>query len=418
MLDSLPRSLHGSDSDFAAGAPNRWYRIERQSRAKFTVYFPRTASRFWNMLLFSSRRLSAFYSVGSLIGILGLFVSLFILGKSVMQDISELYFSASADLLDPVKVQKHVKSAPSLVPFVPGVTVSFSFFPFYIAALVVAVAIHEWGHAIAANVEKIGIRGAGIVVWYGVPGAYVDMEDGELARASHRTRFRVYSAGVFHNLLLAVIAWMGIMCFPYVASLFYSQIRGVAVVSVPPAFLGFSRQLQPNDVILSVARCHVTSMESYYNCLVNFKESYPVAIGPQEIISLVFEVQRDSKIEEFSDGFHWSDLVQDLRVSPYVPRPGIKFLPFSFEAPRWTLDFLSMLTSVSVSLALLNCVACWMLDGFHVWTTLVSYLADKRNLQGRSLNDLWAAHRVFVYLSAGLMCLGVVFSSIRFAKGI
>jgi membrane-associated protease RseP (regulator of RpoE activity) len=75
-------------------------------------------------------------------------------------------------------------------------------------ALVTAMVVHEGGHAIAFRHEAIPINEWGVGFLGVLPlAAYVDPVDDALERAPLRARLRVYSIGVFHNLLVAIGAF-------------------------------------------------------------------------------------------------------------------------------------------------------------------------------------------------------------------
>lgn len=77
-----------------------------------------------------------------------------------------------------------------------------------IAALIICVMIHEFGHGIVARVENITIKSTGIVLCCFIPiGAFVNPDDTELKSMPVRPKLRILSAGITLNLITAAICF-------------------------------------------------------------------------------------------------------------------------------------------------------------------------------------------------------------------
>ncbi|KAF9917405.1 Membrane-bound transcription factor site-2 protease [Lobosporangium transversale] len=94
------------------------------------------------------------------------------------------------------------------VPVIPGLTLPLSHLPYYLIALLVSGIVHEAGHAVAAAREKTQVSSAGIFLYILYPGAFVDISSRALAIMSPLQQLRVICAGVWHNAVLFVIAWI------------------------------------------------------------------------------------------------------------------------------------------------------------------------------------------------------------------
>ncbi|MEM3040938.1 MAG: hypothetical protein QXG97_02775, partial [Nitrososphaerota archaeon] len=55
------------------------------------------------------------------------------------------------------------QTANPVVPFVPGVTISLTWFPYILIAIGLAITVHELAHGIIASLENIPVKSAGIV---------------------------------------------------------------------------------------------------------------------------------------------------------------------------------------------------------------------------------------------------------------
>ncbi|KAF9429872.1 Membrane-bound transcription factor site-2 protease [Podila epigama] len=95
-----------------------------------------------------------------------------------------------------------------LVPIIPGITLPLSHLPYYLIALLVSGLVHEAGHAVAAARERTQISSSGIILYILYPGAFVDISSRALAMLSPLQQLRVICAGVWHNIVLFVLAWI------------------------------------------------------------------------------------------------------------------------------------------------------------------------------------------------------------------
>ncbi|KAI8598759.1 peptidase M50, partial [Dissophora ornata] len=83
-----------------------------------------------------------------------------------------------------------------------------SHLPFYLIALLVSGVFHEFGHAVAAAREKTQVSSTGIFLYILYPGAFVDISSRALAIMSPLQQLRVICAGVWHNAVMFIAAWI------------------------------------------------------------------------------------------------------------------------------------------------------------------------------------------------------------------
>lgn len=91
---------------------------------------------------------------------------------------------------------------PQLV--IPGYTIPLGYGLIGLASVLV---IHEFSHGIAARAEGIGIKSLGALLFTLLPiGAFVEPDEEDMRSRKLMTKLRVYSAGSFANIILAVLA--------------------------------------------------------------------------------------------------------------------------------------------------------------------------------------------------------------------
>ena len=137
------------------------------------------------------------------------------------------------------------KSATPIVPVLPGVTISLTWFPYLLIAIGIAVTIHEAAHGITASAEKIEVKSSGIAFAPITFGAFVEPDEEQFEKASLPSRLRVLASGSFTNALAGIIALL------LLASLIAPQ-SGVLVTSVRPDGPAGVAGMRDWDVIYSI----------------------------------------------------------------------------------------------------------------------------------------------------------------------
>ncbi|KAJ2080524.1 hypothetical protein H4R24_003008 [Coemansia sp. RSA 988] len=172
--------------------------------------------------------LDTFYSLGIVVSMCSMALGIAVLLAAAAQ---------IAARLDLIPTTDTAQTALPLVlgPVIPGITLPTAHLVHYVVALLLCAGVHELGHAIAAARANVHIRRVGVflaVVW---PGAFVELSRRQLDRAAVGARLRIVCAGVWHNAVMAIVAWLlvhgglGIMLRPG-----WTPVEGAMVVSVLP----------------------------------------------------------------------------------------------------------------------------------------------------------------------------------------
>lgn len=134
-----------------------------------------------------------FGSIGIVVGILGMLLVIF----------SLVYALYSTYILKvPIEGAKAV---------IPGVTIPFWY---GIIGLITVLVVHEFAHGIIARSEDVPVKNLGAVFLTIIPiGAFVEPDEEELKAKKRISRMRIYSAGSFGNILLAIFAFILIISF-------------------------------------------------------------------------------------------------------------------------------------------------------------------------------------------------------------
>jgi len=185
--------------------------------------------------------------------------------------VAVLVLDATVALREPASAAPTPQEAlgiPGINPFIP--------IGYGLVALILGVVLHELMHGVIARSQKIGVKSIGIL-WLVIPiGAFVEQDDAEMNAAPRRKRARVAAAGVFANLVLAVIF------FTLLAALVSTSVQPAAngvelsqvVSGTPASALG----LHPGDVIVSVNGTATTTATDLFNALAATHANQTVAI--------------------------------------------------------------------------------------------------------------------------------------------
>ncbi|XXQ34675.1 Endopeptidase S2P [Plasmodiophora brassicae] len=109
-----------------------------------------------------------------------------------------------------------------VVPLIPAVTFPIWQTVYLWVAVLVSVVIHEIGHAACAIVYDVPITRIGVASVFLIPIAFVEIDQQRLEERSHVAR-QVASAGILHNVALAVLCRMLISLLPVLLLPLYSS---------------------------------------------------------------------------------------------------------------------------------------------------------------------------------------------------
>lgn len=207
----------------------------------FNRIFTRTAR-------LSPRILSVWFNFGIVLGILAMLSTVPLL----------IYFI--------FKSYHEPNSKKILQPVMPGVNLPWNQLSYYVSTLLVTGAFHEMGHAVAATRENVKVNSFGVFLFLLYPGAFVELNTVQLEIVSPLKRLRIYTAGVWHNFVLAIFSLGILSVLQFTLLPFYLLNTGVVVTWINPKFT-IASQLHYGSVVKSINRCPVFSVRNWYSCL-------------------------------------------------------------------------------------------------------------------------------------------------------
>lgn len=119
-------------------------------------------------------------------------------------------------------------------------------------ALWVALIVHEGSHGIMARYQGFAVKDSGLIFFLFLPiGAFVELDEEELKRASPSSAGKILAAGAGSNFLVALLSIFLLLVLISTYSP-VTQYHGLGVVDVTPGTPAWSAGLSHGDLIISV----------------------------------------------------------------------------------------------------------------------------------------------------------------------
>ncbi|CAN1225981.1 Membrane-bound transcription factor site-2 protease homolog [Linum grandiflorum] len=141
-------------------------------------------------------------------------------------------------------------------PQVYGLSLSIGDAAHLFFATLVSVSVHEFGHAIAAASEGIQVEYIAVFIAGLFPGALVAFDYEKLHALERINALRVYCAGIWHNAACCAVCGLLLFLLPWILCPLYLRGEHPMVLNVPSASL-LSGYLSPGDLIVSLDGKHV-----------------------------------------------------------------------------------------------------------------------------------------------------------------
>eukprot|EP01132_Coremiostelium_polycephalum_P009087 gene9087-11137_t len=154
-----------------------------------------------------------------------------------------------------------------LTPMIPGINIKGTDQIYLLISLIISVVFHEFGHAIACLCSRCQLNNVGFFFFFVLPGANVNMDAEDLGRSSVWDKLKIFSAGVWHNAVLCLIAYLLLIGSPFLLSPLYQFSNDQLYITNIPTTSPLEKSVSLRDQIISVNGCEVTNRSSYINCI-------------------------------------------------------------------------------------------------------------------------------------------------------
>jgi S2P endopeptidase len=185
----------------------------------------------------------------------------------------------------------------------PGLNLPLSQMGYYVLALLVCSVVHEagmlyiikkkititkkilLGHGIAAVLEDIPVAGFGMQLFFILPIAYTQIDTDHLQTARLWKKLKIYSAGIWNNILLTGLCYMLLLLLPLFLYPIYSTKEAVFITNIRKnAAIRGENGLYIGDSIELVNGCKVTTEDEWIECLTESLLQHPAYCVSEEFV--------------------------------------------------------------------------------------------------------------------------------------
>ncbi|CAG2174816.1 unnamed protein product [Oppiella nova] len=205
--------------------------------------------------------LDKWFTVGTVVTLAAIIPSVYILLQTLYQLLVANYLIGG---------NRALASGQALYPVIPGINLPMSDFVYYFITLAISSIYHESGHALAGLREGVRLHSFGVFLFIIIPGAFVNLSTEQVLNLNVWNQLKIFTAGVWHNISLALFAIVLLLINPFVLSPLYSQPPGVVVAHIEPlSGAAGPNGLRTADVITGVDDCMIIDTTNWKQCLLS-----------------------------------------------------------------------------------------------------------------------------------------------------
>ncbi|KON28493.1 hypothetical protein AC481_00955 [miscellaneous Crenarchaeota group archaeon SMTZ-80] len=165
---------------------------------------------------------------------------------------------------------QRAEQATGFVLLIPGLTISWDTLPYIIIVLFITLATHELAHGIAALIDNVPLKSAGIFLAVVMPGGFVEIDEDILNKSKIMTKLRVFAAGSFANITVWALIMILLTNFALTISPLYdSESSGVLITGLVENGPAQLEGLENGDVIYALNGTKITDVDALRNFMLN-----------------------------------------------------------------------------------------------------------------------------------------------------
>ncbi len=300
-------------------------------------------------------------------------------------------------------------------------------------AIIGAIAVHEGAHGIIARSLGLKVKSSGLLFFLFIPvGAFVDVDEKQIAEAKSKDSLRIMAAGVGGNIVVALVCILGVLV---IVSGLTPVIDGAYIYDVEDGMPADEAGLLADDVFVSVDNVEIGSREDLKAILEdkNPGDILQVTVARGEMWANQFSTSVN--LTEFEGRAYLGVMLGDLMTQerlrfyqtltpesffmylvPPVLAPGL--VPFSDAlAPFYThvlgeqwhilANVFFWLWFVNVNIAIFNALPIYPLDGGRMFNITL------KSILGRRVGEKTVS-RITYATTATLICVLVMVAVIPF----
>ncbi|KAI3385981.1 hypothetical protein SNEBB_004508 [Seison nebaliae] len=277
--------------------PSSWNSDDNTEEVENEKELIKTSLKRDNELKNIYKRIRWIYAFGSTITIIFGVSSTVIFVYAIYKYIVQIIKNVSVSYDD---IRSILQQEQFVIPLVPGINLPTAHIPYYIISIWVVNIFHETGHAIAAVIEGVRIRGFGVYFFLIFPGAYVVLDKCDVENTTAVQKIRIYSAGIWHNIILTFILFS---CVPFLHLIFSAlyETRGVYIYDIRNNS-PLKHTLIENDQIISLNNCKFSTLNEWKRCLISETDE-GFCLDRADVLKFVDRQNRCCDMNEMMDSY-------------------------------------------------------------------------------------------------------------------
>lgn len=162
-------------------------------------------------------------------------------------------------LWNPATTELTSELGPGLYLLLPGINPVLPIVYGWIG-IVCAIAVHEGAHGIIARSRGFNVKSSGLLCFLVVPiGAFVDVDEDQIAKAKAKDSTLVMAAGVGANIVVAIVCILGVLL---IVNGLSPVVNGVYVSTVSEGMPAEAAGLLPEDVFVSIDAVQIDNYDA------------------------------------------------------------------------------------------------------------------------------------------------------------
>ena len=310
-----------------------------------------------------------------------------------------LVFVIISFILNAYNLVNHpAQSGPALliVPL-PGITISWTIFPYILISIAVLLIPHEIAHGIASVIDKVPLKSSGVFLGVFLPGGFVEIDEEDLAKRKARTKLRVFAAGSYTN----VVTWFLVILLlsnfaASVSPLYNSNPSGVLITGLVSDGPAQNASIPAWSVLTQVNGSSIMSVNDLRNELAPLAPVVHLNLNVSGIVYRIVTQPSPSNSSRATIGIFTFDY--------YKPRA--QFIPIS--GPYHFFNTLQWMSLILLGVALVNMLPMVPFDGDRYFDTVLNVLGLKNPSKAKRVRTVTSL------ISLGLLLSNLLLSYLQF----
>jgi membrane-associated protease RseP (regulator of RpoE activity) len=240
-------------------------------------------------------------------------------------------------------------------------------FWFWIITVAFILVPHEFFHGIMARADKVKLKSVGLILFAIFPGAFVEPDEKQLARKKLLTRLRVFAAGSFTNIMIAILIVNATQVFlwePAVAP-------GVMIGEIIDGTAAEAAGLKPGMIIEEIDGSLLRIGYADYSYIMintadSMNENITIVSASHLLGSRLLAYEPGDEITLTAEGREYNIVLGQNPEYEELPYLGVRYPDLNVESKEMffsAFPLLAFIWLLSMAVAIVNILPMYPLDG-------------------------------------------------------